>query len=68
MGDEAPRFFERVTIGVAAADGLLTAACITGLPAASCTALVETYVRAIGTFEPQQVLHCSARHRLWFCP
>lgn len=43
-------FLERLAIGVAAAGGLVMAACISGLPSASCTALVETYSKAIGFF------------------
>jgi MFS family permease len=41
---------ERIAIGIAAASGLLTAACISGLPSVQCTALAETYARAIGSF------------------
>ena len=43
-------FLERFAIGIAAASGLLTAACISGMPTASCTALAETYARAILAF------------------
>jgi hypothetical protein len=43
-------FLERLAIGVAAAGGLVMAACISGLPSASCTALAETYSKAIGIF------------------
>jgi hypothetical protein len=41
---------ERLAIGIAAAGGLITAACISGLPATTCTALAETYGRAINSF------------------
>jgi hypothetical protein len=43
-------FLERLAIGVAAAGGLVMAACISGLPSASCAALAETYARAISVF------------------
>lgn len=41
---------ERFVIGIAAASALIVAACISGLPSASCAALVETYGRAISFF------------------
>lgn len=41
---------ERIAVGVAASGGLITAACISGLPSASCTAMAQTYERAIGDF------------------
>ena len=43
-------FVDRLAIGVAAAGGLVMAACISGLPSASCTALAETCAKAIGFF------------------
>jgi len=43
-------FLERVSVGIAAASGLLTAACISGMPTASCTALADTYGSAIVLF------------------
>jgi len=44
------KFLERTSTGIAVASGLLTAACISGMPTASCTALAETYGRAIVGF------------------
>jgi hypothetical protein len=38
---------ERIVIGVAAASGLITAACISGLPSTSCTALAQTYTSSV---------------------
>jgi hypothetical protein len=41
---------ERIAIGIAAASGLITAACISGLPSTSCTALVQTYTFSVVCF------------------
>src|SRR5262245_45551224 len=38
--------FERILFTIAAASGVVTAACISGLTQASCAAMVETYGRA----------------------
>jgi Kef-type K+ transport system membrane component KefB len=40
----------KLVIGVAAASAIILAACITGLPAATCTAMAEAYARAIAAF------------------
>jgi hypothetical protein len=41
---------ERIAIGILAADGLVTAACISALPSAPCAAIAETYLRSIEDF------------------
>ena len=41
---------ERFGIGIAVASGLVMAACISGLPAMSCTALAEAYAKAVNNF------------------
>jgi hypothetical protein len=42
--------FGRLSVGLAVVSGLVMAACISGLPSASCAAMVETYGRAVEGF------------------
>jgi len=41
---------ERIVIGLGAASGLITAACISGLPSVSCTSLAQTHTLSIICF------------------
>lgn len=41
---------EKTLIGIAASSGLVMAACLSGLPSTTCTALAEAYGRAIVSF------------------
>jgi hypothetical protein len=43
-------FFERAATTIAAASGLATVACVSGLTQATCYAMVQTYVTAVITF------------------
>ena len=44
---ETGRNAERYCVAVAGGGGLIVAACISGLPAATCAAMADTYVAAI---------------------
>jgi hypothetical protein len=41
---------DRVFLGIAAAGGVIVAACLSAVPSATCAAMAETYVQAINTF------------------
>ena len=43
-------YSSRIAVGLAAAGGLMCAACISGLPTATCKALAQLYGTAIGSF------------------
>src|ERR1700741_1637388 len=68
MTDELPKrhpHIERIGLSIAAASGLVMAACISALPAATCAAIAETYGRAISYFGGAAVFAMMAVVAVW---